>query len=233
MAKKGKPLRGGAVRAERGERLPGEKLPVHPFVKLSKKTTCPACGHLNDEHEEGSDGFPVCPVECDAPACPRRGKRGRTINGRDYPDERYDGPVNPVNAPSCAVCNGGLWAGDTVRILSRNAVAHVTCESGVEVHRAKGKKWPMAREKPTKVYRSLVVVKVGGVPFDMMRYDSCVPATESDSAKLAAFVVGSDRPEDKVITFRRFSLNPGGPTEARWRSFCCEVLSWEPVDPAS
>ncbi len=89
----------------------------------------------------------------------------------------------------------------------------------------------MARAKPTKTYRQRLEVRVMSVPFDMMRYDNCVPATEEESGKLER-IAGHDptlKPEDRIVEFRRFALVDKEPTIDRWRSFGCEVVSWENV----
>lgn len=84
------------------------------------------------------------------------------------------------------------------------------------------------KQKSQRVYITKVVVRVSGQPIDMMRYDRCVPFTEEDSGKLYR-VVTHNKPtaEDFRITFLRYSLNPGPPTIERWRSYNCEVISWE------
>lgn len=82
------------------------------------------------------------------------------------------------------------------------------------------------KQKATKVYVSRVVVRCNRVPLDMMRYDRCVPATEEDAHKLER-VEGTGEAVD--VTFVRFAMNPGPPTEARWPGFGGKVLSWEPV----
>lgn len=85
------------------------------------------------------------------------------------------------------------------------------------------------RAKASKIYVQRVVVQISSVPYDMMRYDNCVPATEQDAGKLERVAGGySDDPADRVVEFRRFARTPGGPTADRWRSFNCEIVSWEP-----
>ncbi len=56
----------------------------------------------------------------------------------------------------------------------------------------------------------------GAFPIDMLRYDSCVPATESDSYRIAG-----PEDEERRIRLRTFSENvrDNGPTLGRWQSF--------------
>ncbi len=91
----------------------------------------------------------------------------------------------------------------------------------------------MARSKPEKYYVQRLRVRVMSPPFDMMRYDRCVPRTEEDASKLYR-ITGVARcdtaratPEDHIIEFLRYTPIDGPPTVARWRSFACEILSWE------
>lgn len=64
---------------------------------------------------------------------------------------------------------------------------------------------------------------------DMMRYDSCFPATEEDAYKLGRLMSASVdpnlvKPEDHIITLTRCARNDLPATEGRWRSFNCHVL---------
>ena len=61
----------------------------------------------------------------------------------------------------------------------------------------------------------------GVFPWDMLRYDKCWPATESDSNKLDQYGLPTDVMSERTITMRGLV----GPTFARWRSF-----NWEVVD---
>lgn len=77
----------------------------------------------------------------------------------------------------------------------------------------------MTRDANTKVER-FVVEGSGEFPFDMLRYDSCWPATAEDAAKLQSFY------RDK----RRVELRSDGymtPTPERWASFNWRVVSEE------
>jgi hypothetical protein len=60
-----------------------------------------------------------------------------------------------------------------------------------------------------KVYVSRVVVQCSSVPFDMMRYDNCVPDSEEDAHKLERIAHHSASREDRRVTFRRFAATPG------------------------
>lgn len=88
-------------------------------------------------------------------------------------------------------------------------------------------------QEPTEIYVTRITVKLrkwAGVPFDMMRYDACVPDTEADAYKLGRIADSGDDESDRTVTFRRYARNPGPPTEARWSGkFGCEIVSWEPI----
>ena len=67
------------------------------------------------------------------------------------------------------------------------------------------------------------------VPLDMLRYDACRPATESDSTTINTTIVFpyvSGRKDKPTFTIRLKGLKP--PTFARWRSF-----GWEVVEASS
>lgn len=85
------------------------------------------------------------------------------------------------------------------------------------------------KAKPEKIFVQKLKVRVSVVPFDMMRYDCCVPATEPDAHKLERVASGSATAEDHVVDFVRYSRSGNPPTIARWKSFHCEVLEWEVV----
>jgi len=70
-------------------------------------------------------------------------------------------------------------------------------------------------------YRQTFVVKGrGDIPFDMLRYDYCYPATSEDAVNLASSWC-SDRPLDtRTITLNRTVFGAKVmPTTARWKSF--------------
>ena len=94
---------------------------------------------------------------------------------------------------------------------------------------------PMAKKEP--LYISILTVRMptrgrgGRVPFDMLRYDNCVPSSEGDSAKLARLSNGTASEEDRTVHLRRFSLNPhtAHHVRKRWESFGCTVISERPA----
>jgi hypothetical protein len=88
------------------------------------------------------------------------------------------------------------------------------------------------KAKTVKVYEQKVTVRIRSVPYDMLRYDNCCPASEEESVKLervGSHGLAATKPEEHVVVFRRFSRNGEGPTVGRWKSFGCDVLSWEAV----
>lgn len=77
----------------------------------------------------------------------------------------------------------------------------------------------MAKLKHTHMVRDIAVVGSGPFPIDMLRYDSCAPRTQSDSAAIK-------EPHTRIVQFRMFIQEANqGPEEARWRSFNWVVLS--------
>lgn len=72
----------------------------------------------------------------------------------------------------------------------------------------------------------------GEFPADMLRYDTCIPASEADSAKIA-WRYGDAVPDgcgtiykrDVVLTMQVPHKYAGGPTVRRWESFCWKVVS--------
>ena len=95
------------------------------------------------------------------------------------------------------------------------------------------KKKPTHREK-----RMVVKQSRPGSPFplDMLRYDTCVPASESD-ANLIRYTI-EDHVEtlkslgwNGTVLLRRFERDGAGqPTDARWRSFGWEIVSLTDVN---
>lgn len=86
------------------------------------------------------------------------------------------------------------------------------------------------RAKPRRLYVTRLCVTIdGNVPFDMMRSDRCVPATEVDANKLKRIAAGEAREGDRQVLFDRFSLTTNDPTLNRWASFGCTVTHWEPA----
>jgi hypothetical protein len=79
-------------------------------------------------------------------------------------------------------------------------------------------------------YISIITVRCSSTRavLDMMRYDSCFPATEDDSRKLERLIDAPHghpgAPDDfNVIKFIRCGRNDGV-TDDRWASFGCTVL---------
>jgi len=75
-----------------------------------------------------------------------------------------------------------------------------------------------ADERPKMRYEYFVS-GTGEFPFDMLRYDSCWPATGEDAAKIA--LPFGDANRRKVRSIRLRSYRP--PTVARWSSFTWSV----------
>lgn len=67
-----------------------------------------------------------------------------------------------------------------------------------------------------------IVVRIGDVPFDMLRYDRAVPDTETDAGKLERVSNGHGRPDDHLVTFACYAW--AAPTTARWASFGAQVV---------
>lgn len=61
---------------------------------------------------------------------------------------------------------------------------------------------------------TFVVTGDGLFPFDMLRYDRCTPAHESDSSAIER----TTRPRDRARHYVTL-VGPKAPTEARWGSF--------------
>lgn len=71
----------------------------------------------------------------------------------------------------------------------------------------------------------LVVEGRGTFPLDMLRYDSCCPATETDTSHVNGVVA-----EVRRVVLRRFSVSGQPATEGRWRSFGWRVVEERPGD---
>ena len=69
----------------------------------------------------------------------------------------------------------------------------------------------------------MVMVRIGRVPFDMMRHDRACPSTSEDANKLERIANGNDTPDDHLVTFACFAHS--APTVDRWKSFGCEILA--------
>jgi len=74
-------------------------------------------------------------------------------------------------------------------------------------------------------YRQTFVVEgTGDFPIDMLRYDTCSPETEADSAFVTSSFVTPN--EKRTIRLKRLIANKQlKPTEGRWKSFGWKVDS--------
>ena len=82
--------------------------------------------------------------------------------------------------------------------------------------------------KPRKVafyYVEFQVIGSAWFPVDMLRYDSCCPATSEDAAKIEHSRVQVGERPTVSIRLRRFGMSQQGPTAERWRSFGWVVSS--------
>jgi hypothetical protein len=71
-----------------------------------------------------------------------------------------------------------------------------------------------------KVYKKIVTVQGSGrFPTDMLRYDSCVPASEKDANALF-------QTEDREVKVIQFCAEVSGvPSKARWESFGWKITA--------
>lgn len=81
---------------------------------------------------------------------------------------------------------------------------------------------PMTKETtmiaPTPVFiQRFSVEGAGQFPFDMLRYDECVPETEHDSYALL------QDDERRAVRLVRYGRTERGPTVGRWESFLWRV----------
>lgn len=96
----------------------------------------------------------------------------------------------------------------------------------------------MSRRKPHRKESRYVTIVAVHVPslrdvIDMMRYDSCYPATEDESRKL--WVIedsGRRKPTDHLVRFACAGRAENTPTVDRWRSFGCTVFCVRSPDAA-
>lgn len=91
--------------------------------------------------------------------------------------------------------------------------------------------------KVARICQQIVTLKVRegrSIPYDMLRYDRCTPATERDASKMERLaraangtlgrgVLGDD---DHTVKVLRFSPNGGAPAIGRWASFGIEVTDF-------
>ena len=79
--------------------------------------------------------------------------------------------------------------------------------------------------KASRIYVSLLTVEGrGDFPWDMLRYDRCVPYTGEDASKMDRISL-----ETRTIRLQMYSVVPAGPTVDRWKSFGWTVVSSEAV----
>lgn len=64
----------------------------------------------------------------------------------------------------------------------------------------------------------------GEFPFDMLRYDRCFPASESDAGKMPRPHQGSSRRIIELIAVDHDGNNRFAPTIGRWESFRWKVI---------
>jgi hypothetical protein len=90
----------------------------------------------------------------------------------------------------------------------------------------------MALHKAEKRYVTHMVVEgTGSFPIDMLRYDRCVPESESDAAEIARLIRYESDDKPKRIALLRFGANPyqiEGESRmeyGRWLSFGWRVVS--------
>jgi hypothetical protein len=81
-------------------------------------------------------------------------------------------------------------------------------------------------------YVSVLTVHVSSAEalIDMMRYDSCFPASEADSHKIERLMRHDADADDHIVRLKRVDCTDGEPTIGRWRSFNCTVLDWRNPD---
>lgn len=71
------------------------------------------------------------------------------------------------------------------------------------------------------LHRFKISLPRGFIPFDMMRFDRCWPATDADSTRLQDMASGLGRDSLREVTFE--TDKPTAPTTGRWMSFNCYV----------
>lgn len=89
----------------------------------------------------------------------------------------------------------------------------------------------MKRVRTIKVYETEVTVEGrGAFPVDMMRYDTCYPATESDANAIRESF--ADPSGVTRVRLNRRSVSDREPQYARWESFGWRVVATGPVGDA-
>lgn len=97
----------------------------------------------------------------------------------------------------------------------------------------KARKARKAHRRQTRyVVRIAVHVPMARDAIDMMRYDSCFPASEEESRKLWALDDSKREPASHLVQFICVGQNENTPTRDRWRSFGCTVFEvFSPDEP--
>jgi hypothetical protein len=83
-------------------------------------------------------------------------------------------------------------------------------------------------KKPKKEWRrtTIVVMGHGTFPYDMLRYDSCVPARGEDCcAMVDDNGPGRARMDDREVRLHRYSAEGTEATKDRWNSFGWGVIA--------
>ena len=78
------------------------------------------------------------------------------------------------------------------------------------------------------VYKQIIAVE-GSInfPIDMLRYDSCWPASESDSAEISKTFHRFPLPKEELVTIKlkRYTFSKNDlPEKDRWASFLWNVI---------
>ena len=81
-----------------------------------------------------------------------------------------------------------------------------------------------------KMERFKITVCGSGVfPIDMLRYDSCWPATEQDSSKIVENYYEGDKCKLRSVDLLTDNHRHWKPTDGRWQSFTWKVEKFERV----
>ena len=73
-------------------------------------------------------------------------------------------------------------------------------------------------------HEAKITVRLGRFPLDMLRYDSCYPATQQDSAAMENYTGSREEKAARVVTVCKVTGSKfDGFTVGRWQSFGCDV----------
>lgn len=76
----------------------------------------------------------------------------------------------------------------------------------------------------TKLIKEIWTVQgTGNFPIDMLRYDSCFPASETESHKITASFQEHGPHKIRLARYRQSDMR-AEPHYERWKSFCWEVV---------